>query len=28
MEAVIEDPDILIYEKKLSALRDLLPLLE
>jgi chaperonin GroEL len=28
MEAVLEDPYILIHEKKLSALRDLLPLLE
>jgi chaperonin GroEL len=28
MEAVLEDPYILIYEKKISALKDLLPLLE
>jgi len=28
MEAVLEDPLILIHEKKISALRDLLPLLE
>ena len=28
MECVLEDPLILIYEKKISALRDLLPLLE
>jgi len=28
LEAVIEDPHILIYEKKISSLRDLLPLLE
>jgi chaperonin GroEL len=28
MEAVIEDPLILIHEKKISALKDLLPLLE
>ncbi len=28
MEAVLEDPYILIYEKKLSSMRDLLPLLE
>ncbi len=28
MEAVLEDPCILIHEKKLSVLRDLLPLLE
>jgi chaperonin GroEL len=28
MEAVIEDPYILIHEKKLAALKDLLPLLE
>ena len=28
MEAVLEDPLILIYEKKISSLKDLLPLLE
>lgn len=28
MEAILEDPYILIYEKKLSSMRDLLPLLE
>jgi chaperonin GroEL len=28
MEVVLEDPYILIYEKKMSALKDLLPLLE
>ncbi len=28
MESVLEDPLILIHEKKISALRDLLPLLE
>lgn len=28
MEAVLEDPVILIHEKKISAMRDLLPLLE
>jgi chaperonin GroEL len=28
MEAVLEDPYILIYEKKLSAMRDFLPVLE
>jgi chaperonin GroEL len=28
MEAVLEDPYILIYEKKISALKDLLPVLE
>jgi chaperonin GroEL len=28
LEAMIEDPYILIYEKKISSLRDLLPLLE
>lgn len=28
MEAVLEDPVILLYEKKLSAVKDLLPLLE
>ncbi len=28
LEAVLEDPYILIYEKKISSLRDLLPLLE
>ncbi|MCM8783361.1 MAG: chaperonin GroEL [Candidatus Omnitrophica bacterium] len=28
METVLEDPYILIYEKKISALKDLLPLLE
>lgn len=28
MEAVLEDPYILIYEKKISSLKDLLPLLE
>jgi chaperonin GroEL len=28
MEAILEDPLILIHEKKISALRDLLPLLE
>src|SRR5207245_3593781 len=28
MEAVLEEPLILIHEKKISALRDLLPLLE
>ncbi len=28
LEAVIEDPYILIYEKKISSLRDLVPLLE
>jgi chaperonin GroEL len=28
MEAVLEDPLILIYEKKISVMRDLLPLLE
>ncbi|MCM8784544.1 MAG: chaperonin GroEL [Candidatus Omnitrophica bacterium] len=28
MEAILEDPYILIYEKKISALKDLLPLLE
>jgi chaperonin GroEL len=28
LEAVLEDPYILIYEKKISALRDLVPLLE
>ena len=28
MEAILEDPLILIYEKKISALNDLLPLLE
>src|SRR5690349_25021781 len=28
MEAVLDDPLILIHEKKISALRDLLPLLE
>ncbi|MGE4357179.1 MAG: chaperonin GroEL [Candidatus Omnitrophota bacterium] len=28
MEAVLEEPYILIYEKKISALKDLLPLLE
>lgn len=28
MEAVLEDPYILIYEKKISAVQDLLPLLE
>ena len=28
LEAVIEDPCILIYEKKISSLRDLVPLLE
>jgi chaperonin GroEL len=28
MEAVLEEPYILIYEKKLSAVRDLIPLLE
>lgn len=28
MEAVLEDAYILIYEKKVSALKDLLPVLE
>jgi chaperonin GroEL len=28
MEAILEDPYILIYEKKISSLKDLLPLLE
>src|SRR5205823_7996432 len=28
MEAVLEDPYILIHEKKISAMKDLLPLLE
>ena len=28
MEAVVEDPYILIYEKKISAMKDLLPVLE
>src|SRR5213595_830623 len=28
MEAVLEDPYILIYEKKISAMKDLLPILE
>ena len=28
MEAVLEDPLILIYEKKITTLKDLLPLLE
>jgi chaperonin GroEL len=28
MEAVIEEPYILIYEKKISSIKDLLPLLE
>ena len=28
LEAVIEDAYILIYEKKISSLRDLVPLLE
>jgi len=28
MEAILEDPYILIYEKKLSAMKDLLPILE
>ena len=28
MEAVLEDPVILIHEKRISAMRDLLPLLE
>jgi len=28
MEAVLEDPLILIYEKKISAMRDLIPILE
>jgi chaperonin GroEL (HSP60 family) len=28
MRVEMEDPDILIYEKKLSALNELLPLLE
>src|SRR5687768_7376603 len=28
MEAVLEDPQILLYEKKISAVQDLLPLLE
>ncbi len=28
MECVLEDADVLIYEKKISSLRDLLPLLE
>src|SRR5690625_7354876 len=28
MEAVLEDPYILIFEKKISALKDLLPVLE
>src|SRR5437899_11387100 len=28
MEAVLEDPFILIHEKKISAMRDLIPVLE
>ncbi len=28
MEAVLEDPQILIYDKKISAMKDLLPILE
>ena len=28
MEAVLEDPLILIHEKKISAMRDLIPVLE
>jgi len=28
MEAILEDPAILLYEKKISAMRDLLPILE
>ena len=28
MEAILEDPFILLYEKKISAMRDLLPILE
>ena len=28
MEAILDEPYILLYEKKISAMRDLLPLLE
>src|SRR5208282_1624902 len=28
LEAILDDPYILIYEKKISAMKDLLPLLE
>src|SRR5438045_5060882 len=28
MEAVLDDPQILLYEKKISAIADLIPLLE